>query len=70
MKNSNYVVVKFLWKDGFEDTHEVPRNLPTEYSRRRETRGGRGEDVVPGVTAVRFRKRLTVTFTETLYEEV
>lgn len=70
MSNPNYVVVKFFWKDDFEDTHEVPRTLPMEYSRRRETRGGKREDVVPGYTAVRFRKRLTVTLTETLYEEV
>ena len=70
MTNPNYVVAKFLWKDGFEDTHEVPRNLPAEYSRRRETRGGMREDCVPGYTAVRFRKRLTATLTETLYLEV
>ena len=52
----NYVVVKFLWKDGFEDTHEVPRGLPIRYYRRRETRGGKREDIVSGYTTACFVK--------------
>jgi hypothetical protein len=57
MKNSNYVVCRFIWKDDVWDEHEVPRNLTNEFVRRRETRCGRSsENAPPGVTAVRFRK--------------
>jgi hypothetical protein len=70
MSNSSYVRVKFFWKDGFEDEHEVPRYFPLEYSRRLETRGGKREDIVPGYTAVKFHRVSTETVRPWVYMEV
>lgn len=70
MSTPRYVRIKFIWADGYEDECEVPTHIPATYPRRRETRGGRSEDAVPGVTAVSFRRVATATVRPFIYEEI